>query len=658
MFAFLVLGRGISGMVYANEISANVSLEKNDKYNDISQDKITVNSKYCLITITSDKPVYYNYLSLSEKKYTVKSTKLKTAELIDGKYVIDYSDCNPLKSYCIGIGTRNEDYIVDGFSYEYKDELTYVVKSKKGEKVKGFKGNKYYKCKGSTFDYIYQIDAYYASEVDTVSCVKFDANHKDTASGTDLIMSAKVKCAQDTVSRVEDDMIDKSRYYVNKEAKIAGNKNVSVCVKKKSWTYPYGAIYTCDRRYSDSYYGIGSPRYCVENIYLNHFPYDFIWREKGQKTWLDSNAFTGEKLKEYLKKGITLEMRFSVVHDYRTNAVGKTGKELYEGIYGDRFGKAKKVVIKQAKIAKAPNVKLDLAKQAVTLKNGMQFSFDKKHWISIYPYYKKAYKFGRTIDSLPSLTGRNFACAECNNDYDCLKDGQKVAKITRYKWSFVYLENLNACFCNPAVNEYYEVGVTPAPTLYVRFLAKANGLPSQIAEVKLPTIRYAAPKVALEESEKGLIVKNINQGENDIVVNPQYEYCIINRKLTEKMVNESLKKKDKNKNGFWELGRGYGDREKWLPCFNGTLLQPTSLTYSDNRFWKLHANKASIVKVSVKVPIVVGSYIVIRRKEAPKSGLVLPSYCSCFEIMEDGTVEFTSDRFFSTIEIANIGGDL
>lgn len=534
---FLCSFLAASMRVEGKELSDNVKLIRGE-HSGIPADKITVDSEYCLITIVSDKPVYYSYLSFGAKKYVIKASKLKKAELIDGKYVIDYSACKPKSSYCIGIGSDNCDYTVNGFSWEYRDQEKYYASN---GKEKTWNGNKYYTCLGSTFDYLYQIDAYYASEMETVSSIKWDANRGDTICGTDLIMSASIKENGDKEEGgINEVGLYSVRSYGNGEHSVFHRENIN---KKWSYTYPFFKYWN-------------SPH--VE--YQSSFPYDFIWKETEEKTWNTSSSFTGKKLKEYLSTGAKLQIRFAIVHDLHTSK----DREVISKKWGkfDRYDMPVNVKLSKAKVAKAPKIRIDAVKETINLANGMQYSFDGMHWKTIYPY---TLKFG-----VESGWWSNYdTCSCCYKDYykqleshdereKCPSDGNQLPPFDNFKYSKVCLRSL--ILCKDEANarsffgrDYYYyhyhyinhdnirsevlfsrcddsyVGWLPgiADKIYVRKLAAGNGLPSEIATVVLPDGgRSGRPQVSLAAVSGGMKVQKIQADEWDEVKNPVFEYGI------------------------------------------------------------------------------------------------------------------------------------
>ena len=430
------------------------------------------------VSVESDKKIYYAYLTLKAKPYTVKSIKLKEADYYDGKYHIDYSGIKTTQSTAIGISIEKKDLKVQGFKYEQGSRLVFASSylatesnSRNKINVKKEKSEKKYYCIGSDFVSVVQIGGYPSKYTTKTSGVKFIYNWEDD-------------------NRCADSLLD----YITKTY--------------RSRKITHSSRLNCD---------VSKPVTKKEKILSFRTGFHgsevrFVWRKKGDIKWNMDYRLTFSKLKDFGVNGTTLQMRF--LEDYVVNVYKKETsdeKEYYtvddDNSLGDEFyGNIMNVKIPKLRRKPAPKIKIDVDNLTINIKNGMQISFDKNEWYTIYPYSKN----GTYMDGY----------FDYENIYDSATDIYTCCKVES-----ISLVDRRYCKYLDKDIDYGAFGQYIGKDIYVRTLGK-NNLPSEIATVHLPDEMSYGPELSTTSVNGKIVVKDITRGKDDILSNPKYEYCI------------------------------------------------------------------------------------------------------------------------------------
>ena len=306
------------------------------------------------ISIESDKKIYYAYLPLKAKAYTLKSKDIKEADYYDGEYHIDYSEIKTSKSTAIGIAIEKKDYNVQGFKYEQGIRYVFVSsfepnneENKSKVKMKKEKTEKKYQCLGSDFLSVVQIAEIPSKYTSKISGTKFIYNWEDGN-----------RCGKYLL-----DMVKRTYYGTKESSTKSGYKSRAARLTQKL-----------------------SPS---EDDCLS-----FLWRKKGDKKWIMDSELTFNKLKEYGVIGTTLQIRYldnCLLYAYKK--VSSDGDDFYEDdesndIDEEFYGNIINVKIPKLKKKAAPKIKIDIDNMKINIKNGMQVSFNQKEWYTIFPYSK------------------------------------------------------------------------------------------------------------------------------------------------------------------------------------------------------------------------------------------------------------------------------
>ena len=205
-----------------------------------------------------------------------------------------------------------------------------------------------------------------------------------------------------------------------------------------------------------------------DKAYLDFEPYEIQWRKGDDGVWRD---FDELDLKEMNIRGITLEFRLSTYSswDQRTSSIAK---------------------VSVAKLSSAPNILVNPDTMTVGLKNGMEFSFDKKTWTLI-PAYNK--KFGSN-EYLVNQTTREAAIEE-------ILTNQKISGVMMQQLIKTQVSTFKT---NTPMNKAKLLEVSNNQTLfectdegivlYVRDIGTERKAASKISEVIIP---YAPEDTAI-----------------------------------------------------------------------------------------------------------------------------------------------------------------
>lgn len=151
--------------------------------------------------------------------------------------------------------------------------------------------------------------------------------------------------------------------------------------------------------------------------------YAFLWKRGANGTWAEETAFN--QLEWDMVRASNATLYISIA--------GGDGEADSPKAYVYRPSKEAKVKI--PKSAKAPNVKIDYAKDTIALKNGMQVSIDGKKWMTVSPYDKnettrehKFYSDSTTVTKtkVSAVTPRELVDAVNTNNLDSCQYGSNV----------------------------------------------------------------------------------------------------------------------------------------------------------------------------------------------------------------------------------------
>jgi hypothetical protein len=370
------------------------------------------------LTIKSDVPVYYCYMTLSEKAYTIKASKLKEVpQKSTGEYVVDFSSCSLKKNYYIGVTTEKKDITVDGFtSHKLTDAITqtvcnsnsdhavtYVEKSlddiidecissgdnnemwnEFGEDIRDnlhklYDGEKYYTCNGSTFDYVLEIRAYLSLQIPTVKKTSLNLNFDAFSQTGQMGESGYTTFSMPYVLQTYNNKQCKYKYskssltYPNFNNDEVGGNTLFYKEGKNSFKVyinPLMFQYLYDN--GKIAYGMSAYSYPSDNNIDDNCYDKAMWKNGKDGEWNNYKSLTNETLQEFAKTGATLYFKF------------------YVGL--QRYSNTVKLSIKKQVAGKAPNIKVNYSDATINISNGMQYSYDNVHWITIPYYYLGGYK--------------------------------------------------------------------------------------------------------------------------------------------------------------------------------------------------------------------------------------------------------------------------
>lgn len=228
---------------------------------------------------------------------------------------------------------------------------------------------------------------------------------------------------------------------------------------------------------------------------MSYFELENIqWRKGDDGAW---RSYDELDLKEMNIRGISLEFRVVADEENRASSVAK---------------------ISVAKLVSAPVITVNANTMTLSIKNGMEFSFDKENWIMV-PEYNK--KFG-TEEYLVEEVDRETAIEKI---YTSMRVStllmQQVLKTQSEDFTMntpMNRDNLEEFNKNGQVFELTEEGIV----LYVREVGTARKAASKIAEVIIP---YAPEDMAI--AEEGALVFSYGESKTNtggIVVENTSEY--------------------------------------------------------------------------------------------------------------------------------------
>ncbi|MCR5154591.1 MAG: hypothetical protein K6B75_07080 [Lachnospiraceae bacterium] len=211
------------------------------------------------------------------------------------------------------------------------------------------------------------------------------------------------------------------------------------------------------------------------------------WRKGDAGTW---RSFSELNPKEMYIKGITLNFRVKATNDALVTKNGATS--INDGTRTSSIAK-----ITMAKLANAPQAKVDFSGMTLDIRNGLEYSLNKSEWI-LCPLYSK----NGNVDTM-------FVTDSYRTDAISLI--RSTVRVTRAGLYEVLNLPLNTRFTYAAVsaagnyNYYYdEAGTTPLGiTLYVRTASTEKKAASKIREIEIPFVDAsrsipAADKVSAE----------------------------------------------------------------------------------------------------------------------------------------------------------------
>ena len=154
--------------------------------------------------------------------------------------------------------------------------------------------------------------------------------------------------------------------------------------------------------------------------------YSLKWKRGANGKWTEAEAF--DQLQWDMLKASNGTLYVAI--DGKVKAA-EEGKE----VEGTLFRLSKEAKVKIPKSAKAPNVKIDYAKDTIALKNGMQVSIDGKKWMTVSPYDKnetarehKFYSDSTTVTKtkVSFVTPQELVDAVNTNNLDSCQYGSNV----------------------------------------------------------------------------------------------------------------------------------------------------------------------------------------------------------------------------------------
>ncbi len=154
--------------------------------------------------------------------------------------------------------------------------------------------------------------------------------------------------------------------------------------------------------------------------------YSLKWKRGANGKWTEAEAF--DQLQWDMLKASNGTLYVAIDGKVKVAAEGEEAEVTL-------FRLSKEAKVKIPKSAKAPNVKIDYAKDTIALKNGMQVSIDGKKWMTVSPYDKnettrehKFYSDSTTVTKtkVSAVTPRELVDAVNTNNLDSCQYGSNV----------------------------------------------------------------------------------------------------------------------------------------------------------------------------------------------------------------------------------------
>ena len=154
--------------------------------------------------------------------------------------------------------------------------------------------------------------------------------------------------------------------------------------------------------------------------------YSLKWKRGANGKWTEAEAF--DQLQWDMLKASNGTLYVAIDGKVKAAAEGEEAEVTL-------FRLSKEAKVKIPKSAKAPNVKIDYAKDTIALKNGMQVSIDGKKWMTVSPYDKnettrehKFYSDSTTVTKtkVSAVTPRELVDAVNTNNLDSCQYGSNV----------------------------------------------------------------------------------------------------------------------------------------------------------------------------------------------------------------------------------------